>query len=141
MSDGLPVKVGDKAEYERTVTFEDIQDFARVSGDTNPLHRDEAYAAKTRFGERIAHGMLSAGYISAAIGTKLAPECVAVYLNQTLRFLRPVKIGDTVKAVAEVKETDEEKRRVTLETVCYNQDGDPLVKGEAVVLLDQAPAS
>lgn len=141
MSDGLPVRVGDTAEYERNVTFEDIQDFARVSGDTNPLHRDEAYAAKTRFGERIAHGMLSAGYISAAIGTKLAPECVAVYLNQTLRFLRPVKIGDTVKAVAEVKETDEEKRIVTLETVCYNQDGEPVVKGEAVVLLDPAPAS
>jgi 3-hydroxybutyryl-CoA dehydratase len=141
MSEAIPVKVGDTAEYERKVTFEDIQDFARVSGDTNPLHRDEAYAAKTRFGERIAHGMLSAGYISAAIGTKLAPECVAVYLNQTLRFLRPVKIGDTVKAVAEVKETDGEKRIVTLETVCYNQDGEPVVKGEAVVLLDPAPAS
>lgn len=141
MSDGLPVKVGDTAEYERNVTFEDIQEFARVSGDTNPLHRDEAYAAKTRFGERIAHGMLSAGYISAAIGTKLAPGCVAVYLNQTLRFLRPVKIGDTVKAVAEVKETDEEKRIVTLETVCYNQDGEPVVKGEAVVLLDPGPAN
>jgi len=141
MREELPVKVGDTAEYERNVTFEDIQDFARVSGDTNPLHRDEAYAAKTRFGERIAHGMLSAGYISAAIGTKLAPDCVAVYLNQTLRFLRPVKIGDTVKAVAEVKETDEEKRIVTLETVCYNQDGEPVVKGEAVVLLDPAPAS
>jgi 3-hydroxybutyryl-CoA dehydratase len=141
MSEELPVKVGDSAEYERKVTIEDIQDFARVSGDTNPLHRDEAYAAKTRFGERIAHGMLSAGYISAAIGTKLAPGCVAVYLNQTLRFLRPVKIDDTVKAVAEVKEIDEEKRMVTLETVCYNQDGEPVVKGEAVVLLDPAPAN
>lgn len=141
MSEEIPVKVGDSAEYERKVTIEDIQDFARVSGDTNPLHRDEAYAAKTRFGERIAHGMLSAGYISAAIGTNLAPACVAVYLNQTLRFLRPVKIDDTVKAVAEVKEIDEEKRIVTLETVCYNQDGEPVVKGEAVVLLDPAPAN
>lgn len=140
MSEGLPVKVGDTAEYERNVTFEDIQEFARVSGDTNPLHRDEAYAAKTRFGERIAHGMLSAGYISAAIGTRLAPDCVAVYLSQSLRFLRPVKIGDTVKAVAEVKETDLEKRIVTLETVCYNQGGEPVVKGEAVILLDPAPA-
>lgn len=141
MKDGLPVKVGDLAEYERHVTIEDIQDFARVSGDTNPLHRDEAYASKTRFGQRIAHGMLSAGYISAAIGAKLAPDCVAVYLSQSLRFLRPVKIGDIVKAVAEVKETDPEKRIVTLETVCYNQDGEPVVKGEAVILLDPAPAA
>ena len=140
MSD-LPVKVGDSAEYERKVTPEDIADFARVSGDTNPLHRDAGYAAKTRFKEPIAHGMLSAGYISAAIGTKLAPDCVAVYLSQSLRFLRPVKIGDTVKAVADVKEIDQEKRIVTLETVCYNQDGEPVVKGEAVVLLDPGPAA
>lgn len=137
----LPVSVGDKAEYERTVTEEDIADFARVTGDTNPLHRDADYAAKTRFGERIAHGMLSAGYISAVLGTKLAPDCVAVYLSQSLRFLRPVKIGDTVKTVAEVKEIEAEKRIVTLDTVCYNQDGEPVVKGEAVVLLDPAPAA
>ena len=132
----LPVSVGDSAEYERQVSAEDVAAFARVSGDTNPLHSDADYAATTRFGEPFAHGMLSAGYISAAIGTKLAPECVAVYLSQSLRFLRPVKIGDTVKAVVEVKETETEKRIVTLETVCYNQDGEPVVKGEAVVLLD-----
>lgn len=137
----LTVKVGDSAEYERKVTQEDVADFARVSGDTNPLHRDTDYAAKTRFKEPIAHGMLSAGYISAAIGTKLAPDCVAVYLSQSLRFLRPVKIGDTVRAVAEVKEIEEEKRIVTLDTVCYNQDGEPVVKGEAVVLLDPGPAA
>lgn len=136
----LPVKPGDSAEYERKVTPEDIADFGRVTGDTNPLHSDASYAAKTRFGECIAHGMLSAGYISAAIGTRLAPECVAVYLSQSLRFLRPVKVGDTVKAVVEVKETDTEKRIVTLETVCYNQDGEPVVKGEASVLLDPGPA-
>jgi 3-hydroxybutyryl-CoA dehydratase len=130
------VKTGDRAEYERTVTAEDIETFGRVTGDTNPLHRDRAYAAKTRFGEPIAHGMLSAGYISAVLGTKLAPNCCAVYLSQTLRFLRPVKIGDTIKAVAEVKGVDPEKRQYTLETVCYNQNGDPVVKGEAVILLD-----
>lgn len=141
MADTLPVKVGDTAEYERTVTTDDVADFARVSGDANPLHRDPEYAAKTRFGEPIAHGMLSAGYISAAIGTKLAPDCVAVYLSQSLRFLRPVKIGDTVKAVVEVKKTDEEKRIVTLETVCYNGGGEPVVTGEAVVLLDPGPDS
>jgi 3-hydroxybutyryl-CoA dehydratase len=136
MTDALPVKTGDRAEYERTVTAEDIDTFARVTGDTNPLHRDAAYAAKTRFGECIAHGMLSAGYISAVLGTKLAPSCCAVYLSQTLRFLRPVKVGDTIKAVAEVKGIDPEKRQYTVETVCYNQSGDPVVKGEAVVLLD-----
>jgi 3-hydroxybutyryl-CoA dehydratase len=85
--DGLP-RVGDRAEFEKTVNAEDIGDFARVTGDTNPLHRDAAYAAKTRFKEPIAHGMLSAGYISAVLGTKLAPSCCAVYVSQSLRFLR-----------------------------------------------------
>jgi 3-hydroxybutyryl-CoA dehydratase len=132
----LGVKVGDSASYERTVTADDIQKFADVSGDANPLHRDAAYAKKTRFGEPIAHGMLSAGYISAVLGTKLAPHACAVYLSQSLRFLRPVKAGDTIKAVAEVKDLDAEKRTLTLETVCFNQDGDPVVKGEAVILLD-----
>lgn len=133
--DGLP-KVGDRAEFEKTVTAEDVEAFARVTGDTNPLHRDAAYAAKTRFKEPIAHGMLSAGYISAVLGTKLAPSCCAVYVSQSLRFLRPVRIGDTIKAVAEVKGIEPEKRLYTIETDCFNQNGDPVVKGEAVVLLD-----
>ena len=133
--DGLP-RVGDRAEFEKTVTAEDIEAFARVTGDTNPLHRDAAYAAKTRFKEPIAHGMLSAGYISAVLGTKLAPSCCAVYVSQSLRFLRPVKIGDTIKAVAQVKGIEPEKRLYTIETDCFNQNGEPVVKGEAVVLLD-----
>ncbi len=137
MSDSvLGVKVGDRAEFEKRVTPEDIDAFARVTGDTNPLHRDSAYAAKTRFGECIAHGMLSAGFISAVLGTKLAPHCCVIYLSQSLRFLRPVKIGDTIKAVAEVKGIEPEKRMATVETACYNQAGDAVVKGEAVVLLD-----
>jgi len=137
MTDGvLGVKVGDRAEFEKKVTAEDIESFARVTGDTNPLHSDQAYAKKTRFGECIAHGMISAGFISAALGTKLAPHCCVVYLSQSLRFLRPVKIGDTIKAVAEVKGVEPEKRVLTLETNCYNQNGEPVVKGEAVVLLD-----
>ena len=137
MSDGvLGVKVGYRAEFEKKVTPEDIDMFARVSGDTNPLHRDPEYAAKTRFGECVAHGMLSAGFISAALGTKLAPHCCVIYLSQTLRFLRPVKIGDTVKVVAEVKGMEPEKRILTVETNCFNQNGEPLVRGEAVVLLD-----
>jgi 3-hydroxybutyryl-CoA dehydratase len=133
--DGLP-RVGDRAEFEKTVTAEDIDAFARVTGDTNPLHHDATYAAKTRFKEPIAHGMLSAGYISAVLGTKLAPSCCAVYVSQTLRFIRPVKIGDTIKAVAEVKGVEPEKRLYTIETDCFNQRGEPVVKGEAVVLLD-----
>ena len=132
----MPVKVGDRAQFERTVTAEEVAAFARVTGDTNPLHTDATYAARTRFGECIAHGMLSAGYISAVLGTKLAPDCCAVYLSQTLRFMRPVKIGDTIRAVAEVKGIEPEKRTYTIETVCYNQNGEPVVKGEAVILLD-----
>ena len=132
----LGVKVGDRAEFEKTVTAEDVARFADVTGDTNPLHRDPDYAAKTRFGQCIAHGMLSAGFISAVLGTKLAPNCCVVYLSQTLRFLRPVKIGETIRAVAEVKGTDPQKRIVTVQTDCFNQNGEPVVKGEAVVLLD-----
>src|SRR3970282_2323045 len=123
----LGVKVGDRAEFEKTVTAEDIQKFAEVSGDTNPLHRDPAYAAKTRFGQCIAHGMLSAGFISAALGTKLAPHCCVIYLSQSLRFLRPIKIGDTVKAVAQVKGIEPEKRLVTIETECFKQNGETVV--------------
>ena len=133
--DGLP-RVGDRAEFEKTVTAEDIESFARVTGDMNPLHRDAAYAAKTRFKEPIAHGMLSAGYISAVLGTKLAPSCCAVYVSQSLRFIRPVKVGDTIRAIAEVKGIEPEKRMYTVETNCFNQDGDPVVRGEAVLLLD-----
>lgn len=132
----LGVKVGDRAEFEKTVTAEDVARFADVTGDTNPLHRDPEYAAKTRFGQCVAHGMLCAGFISAALGTKLAPDRCVIYLSQSLRFLRPVKIGDTVRAVAEVKGIDTQKRIVTVETDCFNQDGEPVVKGEAVVLLD-----
>ena len=132
----LGVKVGDRAEFEKTVTAEDVARFAESTGDLNPLHRDPVYAAKTRFGECIAHGMLSAGFISAVLGTKLAPDCCVIYLSQNLRFLRPVKIGETIRATAEVKGTDAQKRIVTVQTDCFNQNGEPVVKGEAVVLLD-----
>lgn len=136
MTDVCGVRVGDHADFEKTVTTEDIQKFAEVTGDHNPLHSDADYARKTRFGECIAHGMLSAGFISAVLGTKLAPNACAIYLSQTLRFLRPVKVGDTVRATVEVKGIEAEKRMVTLETECFNQNGEALVKGEAVILLD-----
>jgi 3-hydroxybutyryl-CoA dehydratase len=111
----------------------DIEAFAEVSGDTNPVHLDEAYAQGTTFGGRIAHGMLSAAYISAVLGTKL-PGPGAIYLSQTMRFRRPVRIGDTVTARATVKDLDETRGQVTLQTVC-EVNGKAVVDGEAVVMV------
>jgi len=133
----LGIKVGDKASFSKTVAEEDVQAFARVTGDEQPLHLDDAYAAKTRFKGRIAHGMLSAGYISAALGTKLAPGRTVVYLSQQLRFQRPVRIGDTVTANLEVTAVQPERRFVTVKTDCVNQAGEEVVTGEALVLLDE----
>ena len=133
----LGVKVGQTATFSKTVAEEDVVKFAEVSGDTNPLHLDSSYAEKTRFKQRVAHGMLSAGFISAALGTKLAPHAVVIYLNQNLRFQRPVMIGDTITTRAEVKAVDPEKRFVTVSTVCTNQRDEPVVTGEAQVLLDE----
>src|SRR3989304_2702403 len=115
----LGAKVGDRAEFEKMVTAEDVARFAAITGDSNPLHRDPEYAARTRFGQCIAHGILSAGFISAALGTKLAPECCVVYLSQSLRFLRPVTIGETVRAVAAGKGGDPPKRTVPVQTGCF----------------------
>jgi acyl dehydratase len=137
MSDDIfGVKVGDKASMEKKFSQQDVADFARISGDDQPLHLDEAYAATTRFKKRIAHGMLSAGLISAALGTKLAPQATVVYLSQSLRFMRPVYPGDTIEAKLEVTSIDPEKRFVTCTTECVNQDGQTVLTGEAVVMLD-----
>ncbi len=130
------VSVGDTATFEKTVSEQDIVDFARVTGDEQPLHLDDAYAATTRFKRRIAHGMLSAGFISAALGIKLAPQATVVYLNQSLRFLRPVFPGDTITAHLEVTALDMERGFVTCSTECSNQDGASVLTGEATVLLD-----
>jgi 3-hydroxybutyryl-CoA dehydratase len=130
------VKVGDTASFEKTVSDEDIAAFARVTGDEQPLHLDDAYAATTRFKKRIAHGMLSAGFISAALGTQLAPQATVVYLSQSLRFTRPVYPGDSITAKLEVTSVDTEKRFVTCTTECVNQDGQTVLTGEATVLLD-----
>lgn len=132
----IPLKIGDRASLTKTVTEADIVAFAEVTGDNQPLHLDDAFAAKTRFKKRIAHGMLSAGYISAVLGTKLAPNNVVVYLSQQMRFRLPVNIGDTITAEAEVTAVNAEKRIVTVRTDCTNQNGDAVVKGEATVLLD-----
>lgn len=132
----LGIKAGDRASFKKTVSDGDIRAFAEVTGDFNPVHLDEAYGARTRFKGRIAHGMLSAGFISAALGTRLAPHACVVYLSQQLRFLRPVRIGDTIRADLEVKSVDPEKRFVTVATDCYNQSDERVVTGEATVLLD-----
>ena len=132
----LGVAVGHKAEITKTISEDDVATFARISGDNQPLHLDAAYAARTRFKRRVAHGMLSAGLISAALGTKLAPNAVTIYLSQSLRFLRPVYPGDTVTAHIEVTAVDPERSFVTCLTECVNQDGQSVVTGEATVLLD-----
>lgn len=132
----LGIGAGHRAGFAKTVTDEDVALFAKVTGDDQPLHLDDAFAAKTRFKKRIAHGMLSAGFISAALGTKLAPGYVVVYLSQQLRFRMPVSIGDTITVDVEVTSVDEEKRILALRTDCTNQNGDVVVKGEASVLLD-----
>jgi 3-hydroxybutyryl-CoA dehydratase len=124
---------GMSAAYARTVTEADIVLFAGVSGDTNPVHLNEALASQTMFGGRIAHGMLSAGYISTVFGTKLpGPGCI--YLSQTLKFKAPVKIGDTVVARVTVKTLMPEKRKALFDTVCTV--GDKVVlSGEAEIMV------
>jgi 3-hydroxybutyryl-CoA dehydratase len=127
------LSVGQSAELTYTVTDDTIVKFAEVSGDNNPVHLDEAYAAETPFKGRIAHGMLSAAYISAVLGTKL-PGPGTVYMSQAMRFKRPVRIGDVVIARATVTAIDQEKARVTLETVCIVADK-PVLEGEAMVMV------
>jgi 3-hydroxybutyryl-CoA dehydratase len=128
-------KVGDTASLSKTITDEDINAFACVSGDSNPLHLDDDYAASTRFGGRIAHGMLGASLISAVLGTKL-PGTGSIYLSQTLKFLAPVRPGDTIVARATITEIKEGKPIITLQTVCENHRNELVIKGEAVILFE-----
>ena len=130
----MEIKVGDKFSTDRLVTDELIRKFADVSGDYNPIHLDEEAAKKTRFGRRIAHGMLSGAFISAVLGYEFSERKI-VYLSQSLKFTAPVFIGDTVTATATVTNIREDKPIVTLETICTNQNGELLVKGEAVVMI------
>ena len=127
------LSLGQSTEISHTVTDADIRAFAEVSGDNNPVHLDEAYAAATPFKTRIAHGMLSAGYISAVLGTRL-PGPGAIYISQTMNFKRPVRIGDEVTTRATVSAIDAERARVTLSTVC-EVAGKAVVEGEAVVMV------
>jgi 3-hydroxybutyryl-CoA dehydratase len=136
MAEGLcfeDLTVGQKASFAKTITEADILMFTAVSGDTNPVHIDAEYAATTPFKERIAHGILSAGLISAVLGTKL-PGPGTVYLSQSLKFRAPVKLGATVTAMAEVIALDAAKQRATLRTTCL-VSGKPVIEGEAVVMV------
>ena len=132
------IKVGDAAEFTKTVSESDVYLFAGVTGDLNPAHVNEAYAKNTFFKGRIAHGMLSAGFISAILGTKL-PGPGTIYLRQELNFLAPVLFGDTITARAEAVEVITEKNRVRFKTTCRNQDGKIVLDGEAVVMAPKAP--
>jgi len=132
----MALKVGDAAEVSKTITDADVRAFAELTGDYNPVHLDEEYAAGTRFGRRIAHGMLGASLVSAVLANEL-PGHGTVYLSQTLRFTAPVFLGDTVTARVVVTAVREDKPIVTLETVCTNQRGERVVEGEAVVLVSR----
>lgn len=125
--------VGQTAEYSKTVTDADVMAFAGVTGDFNPVHVDAEAAAKTRFGGRIAHGMLGGGLISAAIANRL-PGPGSIYLAQSLKFTAPVRLDDTVTVTVEVIELLP-KKRVRLSTRCRNQNGEAVIDGEATVLM------
>src|SRR5690348_7759002 len=131
------LEVGQSAMFGRTVTEADIAAFAGVSGDTNPIHLHDGYARTTRFGQRIAHGMLSGSYISTVIGTKL-PGPGAIYISQTMNFTAPVNIGDT--AIATITAIDDKRRRVTLKTQCVNGEK-VVIDGEATVLVPRRAAA
>lgn len=130
--------VGRKASFGKTITEADIVLFAAVTGDTNPMHLNEEYAKETIFGERIAHGMLAAGLITKVMGTQL-PGPGTIYLSQSLRFRRPVRIGDTVTATVEITALNPEKHRVSLRTVCTVR-GEPVLEGEALVTVPSRAA-
>ncbi len=126
------LKVGDRAIFSKTVAESDIYLHAGITGDFNPAHINQVYAEQTFFKDRIAHGLLSAGFISTTIATQL-PGPGTVYTRQELDFTAPVYIGDTITASVEVLEIDTGNNRITLETICENQNGKVVIKGKAVV--------
>jgi 3-hydroxybutyryl-CoA dehydratase len=130
----MTFQVGDSASYAKTITEADITLFIAVCGDTNPVHIDAVAAAKSRFGRRIAHGMLGASLISTVLGTKI-PGPGTVYLGQSLKFLAPVFIGDTITATVTITKVRPDKPIFTLATTVSNQDGADVVQGEAVAML------
>ena len=130
------IKIGDSAQISNTVTETVINDFAKATGDFNPIHLDQTYAEKTYFKGRIAHGVLSIGYISSVFGN-LLPGPGSIYLSQEVKFLAPVRIGDIITAKVEVIELIPEKNRVKSKTTCTNQKGEVVVDGTGWSLCPQ----
>ncbi len=131
------MKAGDKASFSKTVTETDVVLYAGITGDFNPAHINDVEAKKGVFGARVAHGMLSAGFISTVLGTIL-PGPGTIYLGQELRFTKPVFIGDTVTASVTVLEINSEKNRMKLETIVTNQNGEAVITGTATVMPPEA---
>jgi 3-hydroxybutyryl-CoA dehydratase len=127
------LNIGDKASISKRITERDVIRFAELTGDINPIHMDKLYAEQTVFGERIAHGMLTASLISAVLGIKL-PGPGNIYVSQSLKFKAPVKFGDVIEAEVEVVEKIPGRNRVHLKTTCRNQAGVVVLEGEAVVI-------
>ncbi len=127
------LNIGDRASISKLITERDVIRFAELTGDINPIHMDKLYAEQTVFGERIAHGMLTASLISAVLGIKL-PGPGNIYVSQSLKFRAPVKFGDIIEAEVEVVEKIPERNRVHLKTTCRNQDGTVVLEGEAIVI-------
>jgi len=132
------IEVGDSAQITRRVTDGDIAEFVDAVGDYNPVHSDREYAAATAFKEPIAPGIWTAGLVSAVIGTRL-PGPGAIYVSQELRFLKPVKSGDSISARVEVIEINREKNRIRLRAVCTNQRAEEVLNGEGVVMPSRSP--
>jgi 3-hydroxybutyryl-CoA dehydratase len=126
------LSVGQKAGFAKTISESDVYLFAGITGDFNPAHVNEQYARATHFGGRIAHGMLAAGLISAVAANRL-PGPGTIYISQELKFLAPVRIGDTITAQVEVLEVDREANRATLRTTAVNQEGTTVLDGRGVV--------
>lgn len=127
------MEIGKTASYTRTVTEADVVMYGGISGDLNPAHFNEEFAKETFFKGRIAHGMLTASYISAVLGMQL-PGPGSIYLTQRLKFTKPVRFGDTITATVEVIGVDVVKGRMTLKTYCTNQEDEVVLDGEAVVI-------
>jgi 3-hydroxybutyryl-CoA dehydratase len=134
------LRVGDRAEFSKTITETDVYLYAGVTGDLNPAHINEEYAKKTFFKTRIAHGMLLAGLISGVLGNKL-PGPGTVYIRQELNFLAPVRMGDTITASVEIIEIMAEAKRIRAKTTCVNQEGTLVLDGEAIVSPPKRPKS
>lgn len=130
----MDLQIGDKFSKSKQITDAVVRAFAELSGDFNPIHLDEEFARKTRFGKRIAHGMISGALISAVLGYEFRERKI-VYLSQTMKFIAPVFLGDTITATATILKIREDKPIVTLETVCTNQAGEITLTGEAVVMI------